>query len=256
MSARVELQLRSNIKHPYDYCFSKSAELVFLRMYHTPSLQAKDVSRREMFARLEASGIQTVPNGITRDLLARHDPQWGVVVYTDERAHRGEGKIWVPAKEALELYPDHWASLFIPPAGRAIRHFQFGARAFSMPFRSDADWRCQRGAGSYSYCVPGSRWEHLFPEVIPHPYFALDFIPGTDMATDFQFVPGIENDRLDNWMRPREMYQSLQEAAAILVARNQILGDKEAGYGLIRASELRDEPEWLSRLGEHELTPF
>ena len=248
---RLDLQLRSNVKQSYDYCFSTRAEWAFLRMYHTPYLNERDITRREMFAKLEKLGIQTVPNGIVKDLLSKYDPEFGLVVYTDETAHMGHGKIWVTSEQALSDYPNAWASLFIPPAGKAIRHFQFGSRSFTIPFQSFDDWRCQRGETTYSYCVPGSRYEHLFPEILPYPYFAIDFIPGTDMATDFQFVPGTTNDRLDNWMSPRDMYRALQEAAYILVERGLAMGDQERGHGLIRVSDIKDEEEWLRRIGRH-----
>jgi hypothetical protein len=248
---RIDLQLRSNVKLCYDYCFSTRAEYAFLRMYHTPYLDARNVPRRDMFKSLESLGVETVPNGIVEELLARHDPAFGVVVYTDELAHMGNGKLWLSAKQALREYPKAWASLFIPPAGQAIRHFQFGSRSFTMPFQTFDDWRCQKGESTYSYCVPGSRYEHLFPEVFPYPYFAIDFIPGTDMATDFQLVPGMTGDRLENWMTPREMYRALQEAAWILLDRGLARGDQESGYGLVKVSDLVDEQEWLAAIGQH-----
>lgn len=246
---KVDLELRSNIKLEYDYCFSRNAELVFLRMYHTPYLNQNDFARREMFAQLEKAGIETVPNGKVREILEKWDPPHGVVVYTDESAHMGNGKEWLTSKEALEKYPDYWCSIFVPPAGKAIRHFQLGVKSFTMPFVSQDDWRCQKGQ-SVSWCVPGSRY-NFFPNIIASPYFAIDFIPGTDMATDFQFVPGTTNDRLDNWLRPREMYTSLQEAAYILREKNLILGDQERGYGLIWKKDIKDEEEWLKRFGPH-----
>lgn len=251
VAGRHDLQLRSNVKQAYDYCFSSRAEWVLLRMYHTPYLNSMDITRRDMFARLEKVGIQTVPNGIVEDLLKRIDPAWGVVVYLDETAHMGYGKEWMSCEKALRDHPKAWASEFIPPAGRAIRHFQFGSRSFTMPFQSFDDWRCQKGDSTYSYCVPGSRYEHLFPDVIPYPYWAIDFIPGTDMATDFQFVPGTTNDRLDNWMKPRDMYRALQEAAWILDKKDLIGGDQERGFGLVRVGDLVDEEAWLARLGKH-----
>jgi len=249
---RLDLQLRSNVSQSYDYCFSSRAEWAFLRMYHTPYLNEHDLTRREMFAQLARLGIETVPNGIVTDLLMRRDPAFGVVVYTDETAHMGLGKEWMSCEQALRDYPNAWASEFVPPAGKAIRHFQFGTRAFTMPFQTFDDWRCQKGDTTYSYCVPGSRYEHLFPDVIPYPYWAIDFVPGTDMATDFQFVPGTTNDRLDNWMTPREMYQSLQEAAWVLLEKGSIRGDQERGHGLVRVKDLVDEEEWLTRIGKHE----
>lgn len=251
MTNRLDLQLRSNVKLGYDYCFSTRAQWVFLRMYHTEYLDSRDIHRREMFAQLEKAGIQTVPNGPVEDLLRRRDPAFGVVVYLNEAAHMGQGKEWMSAEDALRLHPKAWCSEFIPPAGRAVRHFQFGNRCFTLPFRSVDDWRCQLGPSSYSYAVPGSRYEHLFPHVIPHAYWAIDFIPGTDMATDFQFVPGTTNDRLDNWMTPREMYRALQEAAFILVENGLAHGDQERGHGLIRADALVDEQAWLARIGRH-----
>ncbi len=248
--ALPDLQLRSNVKQCYDYCFSRSAPLAFLRMYHTSHLTSIDIPRREMFRRLNEAGVETVPNGLVEELLRRVDPEAGVVVYVDEKAHRGLGKELLTAKEALEKYPAHWASVFVPPGGRAIRHFQFGSKSFTMPFRSEDDWRCQRGK-SYSWCVPGSRWSGLFPNAIPYPYFAVDFVPGTDMATDFQFVPGTTDDGLENWMRPREMYRALQEAAAILLERGAPQGDANQGHGLVWVKDLGDEEAWLRRIGDH-----
>lgn len=243
----VPLQLKSNILHPYDYCFSRSAPWFFLRMYHTIQLKEHDFLRREIFQNLEKMGIETVPNGTVEQVLQKIDPAHGLIVYTDERAHRGEGKLWVSAKEAQEKYPQHWCSVCVPPLGQSIRHFQFGDLAFTMPFYSKDDWRSNRGQ-SVSYCIPGSRW-NMFPK-IPFPYFALDFIPGTDMVTDFQLVPGIENDRLDNWMRPRQMYQALQRAAAVLIEQGRAQGSLKGGYGLVHQSELEQHPNWEQDIGE------
>lgn len=244
----MKLELRSNIKLEYDYCFSRDSDLVFLRMYHTGYLRQNDYSRREMFRWLESIGIETVPNGLIGNLLKKFDPPNGIVVYLDEHAHMGDGKIWVSAKEA-EHYKDYWGSVFLPPEGRAIRHFQFGVKSFTMPFISQNDWRCQKGQ-SHSWCIPGSRY-NFFPKIISYPYFALDFIPGTDLVTDFQFTPGTTNDRLDTWMKPREMYKSLEEASKILVEQGTVLGSQERGFGLIWKKDLKDEEAWLKRIGPH-----
>lgn len=243
----LPLELRSNVRLCYDYCFSKNAELVFLRMYNTSVLKDNDFSRREVFSRLEKIGITTVPNGLVSEVLSRYDPASGLIVYTDERAHWGEGKIWVGNDEALRKYPNHWCSVAYPPMGRSIRHFQFGDRAFTMPFYSKDDWRSNRGQ-STSYALPGSRWD-LFPKVIAHPYFALDFIAGTDMVTDCQLAPGIEDDGLETWLKPRDMYRCLQRGAKILLDRGEILGDLKRGYGLVFKEEIVDEKKWLESLG-------
>lgn len=240
------LEIRTNLQHPYDYCFSRSASIVFLRVYDALVGKKLCLTRRAMFSWLEECGIQTVPNDTVENLLKKYDPSHGVVVYIDEQAQRGNGKVWVSAREALDLYSNCWCSLFVPPSGRTIRHFQFGDRAFTIPFYSSTDWRSNRGV-STSYAVEGSRW-NLFPKIIEYPYFAVDFIPGTDMATDFQFVPGLDNDRLDNWMRPREMYQALQRATKILLEKGPLRGSKKAGYGLVLKEDLGDGDVWLDEL--------
>lgn len=240
------LEIRTNLQHPYDYCFSRSASIVFLRVYDALVGKKLCLTRRAMFSWLEECGIQTVPNDTVENLLKKYDPSHGVVVYIDEQAQRGNGKVWVSAREALDLYSNCWCSLFVPPIGRTIRHFQFGDRAFTIPFYSSTDWRSNRGV-STSYAVEGSRW-NLFPKIIEYPYFAVDFIPGTDMATDFQFVPGLDNDRLDNWMRPREMYQALQRATKILLEKGPLRGSKKAGYGLVLKEDLGDGDVWLDEL--------
>ena len=236
----MKLSLMSNVWQDYDYCFAKQAEVVFLRMFYSDSHIAKPVLRREMFAKMEEAGIETVPNGIVSELLRKWDPEHGVVVYTDETAHRGCGKELMSAREALELHGDSWGSLFVPPGGASLRHFQFGNRSFTMPFWSRDDWRSQRGE-SFSYCAPGSRW-NLFP-AIPYPYFAVDFIPGTDMATDFDFLPGLSNDGLETWMTPREMYSALSSAAdEILREKGRLFFNFDHGYGLAFGREL--PPNW------------
>ena len=222
------LALNSNFTDPYDYCFSRSGQAVFHRIWHAKEGR-HEMGRREVFGWLEKFGIDTVPYGEVTELLRRIDAA-ELVVYVDEHLHCGDGKIKLPAKEALERYPNHLASVFMPPAGRCERHFQFGDRAFTMPFESRDDWRCQRGQ-SFSWSIPGSRFD-LFPHVIPYPFFAIDFIPGTEIATDFGFCPGIKNDGLDVWMSPREMYQALCRAAGILIERGEVHGGPELGYGL------------------------
>lgn len=245
-NALPSLELRTNLRHPYDYCFSRSASIVFLRVYDALVGKKLCLTRRAMFAWLKEQGIQTVPNDTVENLLKKYDPAHGVVVYIDEQAQRGNGKVWVSAKQAQELYANYWCSLFIPPSGRTIRHFQFGDRAFTIPFYSSTDWRSNRGA-STSYAVEGSRWS-LFPKIVEYPYFAVDFIPGTDMATDFQFVPGLDNDRLENWMQPREMYQALQRATKVLLERGTINGSKASGYGLVFKNDLNKNDLWLEEL--------
>lgn len=243
----------SNVWQGYDYCFARDADMVFMRMFFSESQIDASAPRREMFARMEAAGIATVPNGTVVDLLRREDPGHGLVVYVDERAHRGGGKVRMSCDEALNAFPNAWASVFVPPAGQSLRHFQFGARSFSMPAWSVDDWRCQRGE-AYTYCVPGSRW-NLFPTVVPYPYFAVDFIPGTDLATDFDFLPGMTDDGLETWMTPRQMHSSLCEAAAVILDRHgRVFGDVGYGYGLAFAKDL--PLDWRETVGCGEFDHF
>lgn len=229
MTALPRLALRTNYRECYDYCFAAAGDAVFHRMQLSACPELPQLSRRELFKFMENFGIETVPHGLVSDLLRAYDPPQGLVIYLDEYAHGGNGKIRVSAQEAQEKYRDYYASVFMGTPGRAQRHFQFGNRAFIMPFFSLNDWRCQKGQ-QFSWCIPGEV-QPLFPHV-PLPYFAADFIPGTRMATDFQTCPGTKDDGLDRWLTPRAMYRALQEAAAVLLEKGPLEGGAHLGYGL------------------------
>ena len=116
----MQLQLKTDFHDYYDHWFDREGQ-IFERMSHS------GMSRREMFGFLEQIGLKTPPHGTpeqifntlseqdkeAEDLAQTHDINFfHVVVYLDETAHRGEGKILVPLTEAMQKYPNAFCSLY------------------------------------------------------------------------------------------------------------------------------------------------
>ena len=187
--------LRSNFTDYYDQYFDDAtavAPLVFNRFTD------QGMNRREILAFLERNGFTVPRHGNVRDVdtWAPHlrDNQY-VVVYLDEKSHRGENKLLLTLGEALNKHPDCLAAEFLGTdshSGQAIRHVQVGSKYFRIALASD-DWR----AGG----------AHVKAEIINHgnslqtklmyPLWAIDFVPvphrGNQIlyAVDFSAAPRV-----------------------------------------------------------------
>ncbi|WP_144402114.1 hypothetical protein [Geoalkalibacter subterraneus] len=202
--AAKTLQLKSDFRDWYDCAFDLQGQMVFER------LSTAGMSRRQMFAFLQKLGLRTPRHGLVEDLVSAltHDCEdWpkdlqrrfldqavDVVIYHDEQAHCGEGKQKISAGKALDLYPDTYASEFIPSvAGRgsvSLRYLQVGQRRWWLRYWSQDDWRSNAGEGDCEILCeekPGR------PHEINDPLFAVDFIrAGKKLyAIDFNIAPGL-----------------------------------------------------------------
>lgn len=135
-----------------------------------------------------------------------------VVVYTDEFAHRGEGKILLDGKDALAKYPDLHCSQYIPtrPDGGSAseRVVTVGQNNFRLECASD-DWRSNYGKEAVTAVT------HKFPGVpaflVNTPIFAIDYVRyGNEfLAIDFNESPDL--DVLKKFLEPNEVYEILEE---------------------------------------------
>lgn len=137
------------------------------------------------------------------------------VVYTDELAHRGEGKLLVPLSEAAERHPACFASLFAAQPGRpvAFRHVRFGRLAFWLRQRGAAGgWRSNRTDEEQVL----SKSLTAAPNPVPRVLWAIDFIPSAEglLAVDFNTAPDLATLGETNALTSAEALAELELAAA------------------------------------------
>jgi hypothetical protein len=136
------------------------------------------------------------------------------VVYLDEYAHQGDGKVLLPLAEAVERYPDHLGSLLVSSQGPPViyRLARFGRWAFWLrqEGRSD-DWRSnQRDSERLLAKVHCEE-----PNPIPRVLWAIDFVPSPFglLALDFNTAPQLETVGEANALTAAEAAEELAAVA-------------------------------------------
>lgn len=209
-----ELKLKTDFRDFYDHAFDAKGE-TFLR------LSKGGMSRREMVLFLERLGFATPRHGVVSafvpELLVKEDSSSGpteVVVYLDEAAHRGEGKVKLSATDALASHPGHLCSEYLPTAvggiGTSLRYLQVGSRRWWLRYWSETDWRSNVGEGGTEVLREMPAGYH--PQ-IQEPMFAIDFLVAGRrlVAIDYNTAPGLAP--LRDTLTPTEIVSLL--AAAI-----------------------------------------
>ncbi|RJX18212.1 MAG: hypothetical protein C4570_07165 [Ammonifex sp.] len=212
----MRVKLRSDFWDYYDHWFDAVADVTFERF------SRGGVNRREMFEFLESIDLRVPLYGKPREIFDRlgdffrRRPQLvEVVVYLDERAHQGEGKIKVLLPEALEKYPDYLALQYIPatPSGNGVslRYLQVGDKIFWLKYRSRNNWRSN--CGDVEIRVLGQEKDGYHPK-IEHPLFAIDFVPTDDTlyAVDFNIAPQIRGTGVENLVPAKKAAEAIKKA--------------------------------------------
>ncbi|MBF7084413.1 hypothetical protein IT084_15780 [Desulfallas sp. Bu1-1] len=214
-----KIKLVSDFWDYYDHWFDGSdAEIVFERR------STGGMDRLQMLEYLKSLGLRVPAFGRVRDLYDRERQVWqgyvditSVVVYLDERAHRGEGKVLLSLRDAMEQYPDHLATEYIPalPSGHGLtwRYLQVGDKIFWLKCTSHSDWRSNCGDVEIKVL---SREKDSYNDKIRHPLYAVDFVPAGNRlyAVDFNVAPGIKGTGVEELLPPREAAEAIKKAIA------------------------------------------
>lgn len=203
------VQLLSDFLDYYDHWFDLEGEM-FRRV------SSDGMGRREMLQYLSSLGLKTPPFGTVRELWESQDDFyrqiWDVVVYLDERAHRGEGKVRLPMADAVRQYPERFATLYIPSTPLVAvswRYLQVGDKVFWLEYAS-ADWRSNYGKVEIKVL---SRERDGYHPKIRLPLFAVDFVVADRLyAVDFNIAPQIRGTGVEDLLPAREAAESLKEA--------------------------------------------
>lgn len=210
--------LKTDFIDYYDHWFDREGT-VFER------LTRQGMNRKEMLDYLSSLGFKAPPYGTPSKILMqidsrlleleelsreKDDHSLEVVIYLDEFAHRGEGKILMPLYKAIEEYPKHLCSLFIPSPGAAIsfRYLQVGDKNFWLKYTSKNDWRSNYGDVDITVLSQNKGYHHK----IHLPLFATDFIVNTHemFAIDFNTAPQIKHTGVENLLPAKEAAEAIK----------------------------------------------
>ncbi len=201
-----KIRLVSDFLDYYDHWFDREGH-TFERLAH------KGMPRRAALEYMFSLGLDVPLFGTVKELS---QIPWltNVVVYTDEMAHRGEGKLMMPLAQAIKQYPDNLATEYIPVThnvnrGVSWRYLQIGNKYVWLKYQSD-DWRSN--FGNVKISILGIIGDGYHPK-IHLPLFAIDFIPANHVyAIDFNTAPQIRGTGIENILPARETAEAIKRA--------------------------------------------
>lgn len=223
----MAIKLDSDFRDYYDHWFSGSwqqPDFTFTRN------STGGMSRREMFEFMRSLGITTPAFGTVKELVSKMasflpaqpdanlhsiylDAAGDVVVYTDIRAHAGEGKVKMSLREAFHHHPNDLASEFIVSSSEAqtLRYLRVGRRQFWLQYTSNDDWRSN--CGDVDIKVLGEEFS-MTPFTLmgegTSPVFAIDFVFATHMyAVDYNIAPQLAGTGIEEILPAKSAYDEI-----------------------------------------------
>jgi hypothetical protein len=178
-----------------------------------------------MFPYMEGLGIKVPKFGLVKDVVPQIRPPddaetfvgWRprVVVYLDERAHRGEGKVVSSGHYALKRFPDHFCTEYVGTfenGAKSLRYLQIGAKCFYLTYESDDQWRSNVGNVRIEASTPLDAYYRWEPN--PYPLRAIDFVRGADgehYAVDFNIAPEIKGTGIEEFLDGPEVVALIED---------------------------------------------
>jgi len=236
------LKLYSDFIDYYDHHFDIDGE-------RFDRFSTDGMNRIEMFKFLELHGYEVPKHGTVKEISEWYPNRWigydenaskysdsdevpkfdtwkftEVVIYTDLKAHRGEGKIKMRLDEAMEKYPNNFASLYIFNWATSYRHLQIGEKSFWLRYCNRGDWRSNCGSVNIKIISQSTGYH----KSIKYPLFAIDFIGSLDpdfyikyranikyelsySAIDFNISPGIKGTGIEDILKPNEIVELIKK---------------------------------------------
>lgn len=225
------MKLESDFRDYYDYAFPSQGKVTFYR-----NANDRSMSKLDQFHLLQKLDLRTPMYGTPKVLYANglgNDEL--VVVYTDDKAHCGEGKEMVDLSLALENHPNTLCSQWINTASsfdesRSYRLLQIGDRAWWLKYEGQGGWMSNHCEETTIYIE--SECKPIDAEMLrPYPLFAIDFVypvntPYNDeidlvngYAIDFNSAPGMKWTGINEILQPWDVYKLLSD----FVSRNWLL---------------------------------
>lgn len=213
------MRLESDFRDYYDHWFDSTGDRVFQRMSRT------DMSKRQQFELLSRVGFAVPRYGVVRDPVMRLAGEW-LVVYKDEFAHCGEGKILCQNSLARFEYPNLLASKFIPTTedyllqSASRRILVVGDRVFWLKYVSDG-WMSNHAKNVEVHVINelpsrenfAKRHKLDFLTLKNYPLFAIDLVSHFEtkevFAIDFNSAPGLKWTGIEEHMTAKECFEAI-----------------------------------------------
>jgi hypothetical protein len=209
------MRIRSDFIDYYDHWFEdhgSGGAYLNRRMSDGPT-------RREMFKLFEERDIHCPTHGRV-DYLFLDFPE--VVVYTNEFAHVGEGKLLLSKydleeiimNKTLDAEPCEWdgeflqrcfGSAFIGDGGYSKRHLYIGYESFVLSYNNADDWRSNVGDNIEIRLLN----ESAMPRAFEYPLYAIDFVDG--LAVDLNVSLGLKNTPIEEELEAKEVVELITE---------------------------------------------
>ncbi|WCK57262.1 hypothetical protein PP175_29160 (plasmid) [Aneurinibacillus sp. Ricciae_BoGa-3] len=197
----MNIKLKTDFSDYYDHWFDREGRI--LERYSNGGMK-----RSEMLGFLKNKGEFTPRFGRVKDLAKQQIAS--LVIYTNETAHRSEGKVLLPTKQALDNYTDSFASEYLTPdkPSTSIRRLQIGQHCFWLAYQSTDSWRSNFG----EVTVTLLQKEFDYHPSIDVALFAIDYVPHEDKhyAVDFNIAPQIKGTGIEDILSAKEIVQSLK----------------------------------------------
>lgn len=216
--------LQSDFTDYYDNYFDAPGSvspLVFERM------TSHGMNRSEILEFLTVNGFSVPKHGILKNVgtWAPHlrDSQQ-VVVYLDEKSHRGENKLLMTIADAFTKHPNCLAAEFVGVSnnvGHGLRLIQVGFRYFWIELLSD-DWRASSGNVKAKIKSQGTGLKSK----ILSPLSAIDFVPVTaggntlHYAVDFSSAPIVGEYGINEILEAEEAAREIKQMVNMYHTRN------------------------------------
>ena len=204
----MNIKLKSDFIDYYDHWFDLDGD-IFERM------SAGGVNRYKMLTYLKSLKLDVPKFGLVKKLTLYNTKINKVVVYLNLNSHRGENKLLLDYKEALEKYPNKLATEYIESYNKyseSMRILQIGNKSISIIYENEDDWRSNYGCNVKTKII--NIYDGIYDK-IKYPLYAIDFVfdkYNNYYAIDFNIAPGIKGTGVENILKPKEVVDKIKES--------------------------------------------
>lgn len=219
----MKISLKSDFYDYYDHWFERCNNADFELIRNSRS----KISKQDQFKILRSCDFNAIGIGLYRKVQygfidnsreTTTPPDVNVVVYTDEYAHAGEGKILISFQEATKKYHNHLFSLAVDTKGinksTSKRYLSVGDYKIWLEYKSDHEWMSNCGDVEITILSADKTPSNTLPMDFYRPLYAIDFVEdlnGCLIAIDYNESPAINGTGLENIYKPREIYELILE---------------------------------------------
>ena len=202
-----KLCIKSDFTDFYDKLGDNTSPIVYNRFLN----QSKQ--RGASLKYLRSIGIRTLELQQVNNFFRGDGP---IVVYTDPKAHHGQGKKIMSVDEAMQTYGNCIASNYYNTDGLTIKYLQIGKRRFTLCFKKDETYTLDTGK-----LISVSESEPEYNRLIGLPIYSIDYISNGQVmiATDFNEVEDLKSLGMDNYISADDVIREITES---LIVYNKI----------------------------------